>query len=110
VKVGKIEFEAFEWDDGNYLHCQTHGIQVETIEKIFEQQLLYFEDMRNSSSEKRWIAVGESGPRRLVFVAYTIRKIGRDRLLRPISARYIHRNSREEKVYEEIRKKLLARS
>jgi uncharacterized DUF497 family protein len=109
VKIGNIDFENFDWDEGNYLHCQAHGITIEEIEGFFSQELLYFEDKRNSGSEKRWIAVGKAKDKRLMFVAYTIRKLGDERLLRTISARHIHRNSKEEKVYEEIRKKLFER-
>jgi len=49
----------------------------------------------------------EIEPKRFAFVAFTIRTVGTDRLIRPISARHIHRGSKEEKIYEEIRKKLL---
>ncbi len=107
VKLEKIEYEGFDWDYGNFLHAQHHDIPFKAIEKIFEQELLYFLDIKNTSSEKRWIAVGEVQPNRFAFVAFTIRTVGTDRLIRPISARYIHRGSKEEKVYEEIRKKLL---
>lgn len=107
MKIGNIEFENFNWDDGNCLHCQDHGIEIEEIERFFNQKLLYFEDRRASGNEKRWIAVGETKDKRLMFVAFTIRRVGDARLLRPISARHIHRNSKEEKVYEEIRQKLL---
>lgn len=44
---------------------------------------------------------------RFAFVAFTIRTVGTDRLVRPISARYIHRGSKEDKIYEKIRKELL---
>lgn len=44
-----------------------------------------------------------------MFVAYTIRKLEDERLLRPLSARHVHRNSKEEKVYEEIKEKLLGK-
>lgn len=107
MKLEKIEYEGFDWDYGNFLHTQKHDIKFEAIEKVFEQTLLYFEDPKNTTSEKRWIAVGEIEPKRFAFVAFTIRTIGTDRLIRPISARYIHRGSKEEKVYEEIKKKLL---
>lgn len=109
MKVGNLDFDNFDWDDGNYSHCQAHGIGIGIIESFFTQELLYFVDKRNSDNEKRWIAVGRTQSKRLIFVAYTIRKIGDERLLRPISARYIHRNSKEEKVYEEIRKKILGK-
>jgi uncharacterized DUF497 family protein len=98
VKLEKIAYEGFDWDYGNLLHAQHHDIS---------QELLYFLDTKNTSSEKRWIAVGEIEPKRFAFVAFTIRTVGSDRLIRPISARHIHRGSKEEKVYEEIRKKLL---
>ncbi len=107
MKIEKIEFEGFDWDYGNFLHALQHDVPFAAIEKIFEKELLYFLDSKNSSSEPRWIAVGEVEPKRLAFVAFTIRTIGADRLTRPISARYIHRGSKEHKIYEEIRKKLL---
>lgn len=107
MKIEKIDFDGFDWDYGNFFHTQKHDIKFEAIEEIFEQTLLYFEDPKNTTSEKRWIAVGEIEHKRLVFVAFTIRKIGKDKLIRPISARHIHRDSKEEKIYEDIKKRLL---
>lgn len=107
VKIEKIEYEGFDWDQGNLLHAQQHDISFEVIERVFDQPVLYFLDAKNSTSVKRWIAVGEFESRRYIFVAFTMRVVGAIRLIRPISARYVHRGSKEEKVYEEIRKKLL---
>lgn len=44
VKLEKIEYEGFDWDYGNFLHAQHHDISFDAIEKIFEQELLYFLD------------------------------------------------------------------
>jgi uncharacterized protein len=38
------------------------------------------------------IAIGQTEPGRPLFVAFTIRIKGRQRFIRPISARYMHAN------------------
>jgi uncharacterized DUF497 family protein len=48
--------------------------------------------------EPRFIAIGKTGLGRFAFVAFTPRLRGSMRLLRPITARYMHR--KEIKKYE----------
>jgi uncharacterized protein len=47
-------------------------------------------DQRHSHSEERFIAVGRNEEGRPMFVAFTIRMKNGQRLVRPISARYMH--------------------
>jgi uncharacterized DUF497 family protein len=37
-----------------------------------------------------WLAIGKSGSGRTIFLVFTIRQQGGQRLIRPISARYMH--------------------
>ena len=47
------------------------------------------------------LAIGQAGTGRFVLVAFTLRRRGRDTLIRPISARYMHK--REVEHYERQR-------
>lgn len=47
-------------------------------------------DLKHSGKEDRLIAVGRTGAGRPLFVVFTIRMRGRHRLIRPVSARYMH--------------------
>ena len=48
--------------------------------------------------ERRFLAIGFGAAGRHVLVVFTIRVVGEDRLIRPISARYMHR--KEVAYYE----------
>ena len=58
MQFTKILFNGFEWDLGNSEKAQKHGVSLQEIEKVFLQKVLYFEDIRNSGHEKRFILVG----------------------------------------------------
>jgi uncharacterized DUF497 family protein len=45
---------------------------------------------RTAGPETRFNAVGRTGEGRHAFIVFTIRQVGLDSLLRPISARYMH--------------------
>ena len=51
-----------------------------------------------STTEDRFIAIDRTGTGRPLFVAFTIRVKGRQRFVRPISARYMH--AKEIESYE----------
>ncbi len=105
VRLNRIFFDGFDWDSGNYQHCQHHCVDIDEIEFFFNQELLYFEDKRHSVNEKRWIAVGLTRKKRYLFVAYTLREIGKENLIRPISARFCHK--KEQVIYEKIKEELI---
>lgn len=55
-------------------------------------------DLEHSAVEDRFIAVGRNHDGRPMFVAFTLRRVGARTLVRPISARYMHR--KEIEAYE----------
>ena len=54
---------------------------------------------KRSAGEDRLIAVGRTSAGRPLFVAFTIRKKDKRRLIRPVMARYMH--AKEIAAYEE---------
>ncbi|MGH6735177.1 MAG: BrnT family toxin [Methyloceanibacter sp.] len=89
MKVGDL---AFDWDDGNRQKCEQHGLSVLEIESVFQGPLSVFPDPAHSGEEERFIGIGTSGQGRSVFVVFTLRKRAEDSVLvRPISARYMHK-------------------
>jgi uncharacterized DUF497 family protein len=93
-----LQFYGFVWDDGNRAKCQKHGVSIAEIEALFMQGPLVAPDPKHSPDEDRLIAVGKTIAGRPLFVAFTLRtKLGR-RLIRPVSARYMH--AREAAAFE----------
>ena len=81
---------GFDWDEGNRAKCQKHGISITQIEALFAHNPRIAPDPKHSVDEDRLIAVGEIDTGRPIFVAYTIRMKNRQRLIRPVTARYMH--------------------
>ncbi|MGO9075462.1 MAG: BrnT family toxin [Terriglobales bacterium] len=93
-----LQVRGFDWDDGNRSKCQKHGVSVAEIEALFMQGPRVAPDPKHSADEDRLIAVGNTGTGRRLFVAFTMPiKEGR-RLIRPVTARYMH--AREIAAYE----------
>jgi uncharacterized DUF497 family protein len=90
-------FSGLDWDAGNLLKCQKHGVSVQEIEELFYSKPLFSPVAERSPPEKRFVAVGTSGEGRMLFVIFTFREIDGDRLARPISARYMH--AKEAKLW-----------
>lgn len=90
---------GFEWDRGNRKKCQEHGVSVAEIEDLFTRPVMVLPDLAHSRTETRLRAIGKTTTGRSVFLIFTIRKKGRKRLIRPISARYMH--AKEIRHYEE---------
>ncbi len=82
---------GFDWDDGNRAKCLRHGVSIEEIESLFSSSIALFPDARHSKSEDRVKAIGTSATGRYFFAVFTFRKRGDETLIRPISARYMHR-------------------
>lgn len=90
---------GFDWDDGNRDKCQKHGMSPKEIEAVFTGPVLILPDRENSSGERRSRAIGRTPSGRHAFVVFTWRaERGGSALLRPISARYMHK--REVEAYE----------
>ena len=90
---------GFAWDSGNRKKCLAHGVSIAEIEDLFTRPVMVLPDPAHSQSETRLRAIGKTTEGRSVFLVFTIRKKGRKRLIRPISARYMH--TKEIRHYEE---------
>jgi hypothetical protein len=86
---------GFEWDDSNVQKCQRHGVAIAEIEAFFRGSPRVVPDERHSEAEDRFVAVGRDSQRRPMFVVFTIRWRSSQRLIRPISARRMHKKEIE---------------
>ena len=93
-----LQFHGFDWDSGNIAKCQKHGLSVALIESLFARPLAIVPNAADSREESRFCAVGQTGTGRRVFLVFTLRRKGDEQLIRPISARYMHK--REIQAYE----------
>jgi len=92
------EFSGFDWDAGNRSKCRKHGLSTGQIEKLFESPVAVLPDAVHSQREPRFRAIGRAANGRAVFVVFTMRQRAGVLLIRPISARYMHR--KEIATYE----------
>lgn len=90
--------QGFDWDAANIDKCEKHGVSIETIEDVFTRPLQILGDVRHSNLEERYIAVSTMSDGRGIFVGFTYRPGKRGLLIRPITARYMHK--RELAKYE----------
>jgi uncharacterized DUF497 family protein len=90
-----MEFDGFEWDRGNRAKCQKHGVSIGEIESLFRGIPLVGPDKAHSAAEERFRAAGITEKGHPLFVVFTWRQKRKKRLLRPISARYMHRKEFE---------------
>lgn len=94
---GRID--GFDWDAGNREKCRKHGVSLTEIERLFTGGPLAIRpDPAHSRDEERFLAIGKTARGRSVFLVFTIRERRGARLIRPISARYMHR--KEVEAYE----------
>jgi len=89
---------GFDWDRGNLAKCRRHGVEIADIEELFRRILWVTPDPSHSTRESRFRAIGTDVKGRHVFVAFTLRAVTGGMLIRPISARYMHK--REVLHYE----------
>jgi uncharacterized protein len=94
-----LGFAGFDWDAGNRAKCEKHGVSVAEVEGLFSRPLLIIPDASHSQSEERLRAIGKTASGRSVFLIFTIRVRAGKRVIRPVSARYMHR--KEVRHYEE---------
>ncbi|HEX4157859.1 MAG TPA: BrnT family toxin [Rhizomicrobium sp.] len=94
-----MDFAGFDWDAGNREKCSKHGVTTEAIEQLFLRGLIVLPDEVHSQDEQRFRAIGRMADGRGVFVVFALRQRGTGKLVRPISARYMH--EKELKRYEE---------
>jgi uncharacterized protein len=94
-----LQFDGFDWDRGNRTKCQKHGLSVAVIESLFARPLAIIPSTADSRGESRFCAVGQTSDGRRIFLVFTLRKgdkhSGDKQLIRPISARYMHKKEIE---------------
>jgi hypothetical protein len=93
-----MEFDGFNWDQGNTEKCRKHGVSIEDIERAFFGDMRVGPDVRHSVGEQRFRAVARADEGRALFIVFTMRRLGSDKLIRPLSARYMR--AREVEAYE----------
>ena len=94
VKLGKVI--EFEWNEANQeKNWLKHRVSAkESEEAFYDNKKLLLEDIKHSKKEKRFILIGETGNRRMLFTVFTIR----NEKIRIISSR--DTNRKEEDLYE----------
>jgi len=90
-----MEIAGFDWDDGNRSKCQKHGVSQAAIESVFRGPIAVLPDPQHSKSEVRFQAIGKSDDGRWIFLVFTLRAQQNKRLVRPISARFMHKKEVE---------------
>ena len=91
--------KGFEWDPGNWKKSELkHGISAVEAEEVLLANPLCQVDARHSEDEQRYVALGETGDGRKLFVSFTIRRSR----VRIISARPM---SRKERMFHDQAKK-----
>lgn len=90
---------GFDWDEHNLDKCCKHGVSRDEIEDVFRRHPGIFPDPAHSQDVERFRAIGTTRLGRHIFIVFTLRlnPIGQ-RLIRPISARYMR--AREVRHYE----------
>jgi uncharacterized DUF497 family protein len=91
---------GFDWDDANTKKCQKHGVSIAEIELLFMSVPIVHPDRKHSRAEARYTAVGRTETGRGILVIFTFREKHGMRVIRPISARYMH--SWEIDYYESL--------
>jgi uncharacterized DUF497 family protein len=90
-----MEIAGFDWDDGNRSKCQKHGVSQATIESVFRSSIAVLPDPLHSKSEERFKAIGKSNDGRWIFLVFTLRTQRDKSLVRPLSARFMHKKEVE---------------
>lgn len=86
-----LQANGFDWDRGNLAKCEKHGLSRATIEDLFTRSLAVLPDAGHSQKETRFRAIGRTEKGRGVFIVFTLRRKADELLIRPISARYMHK-------------------
>ncbi len=89
--ANRMQVAGFDWDDGNRAKCEKHGVSPAAIEDIFRRPIALLPDHSHSKSEERFMAIGKDDEGRGIFVVFTLRMRRGKKLIRPISARYMHK-------------------
>ena len=91
-----MKIPGFDWDRGNWPKCGKHGVSREEVEQVFAGVPAIMVDPH--PREPRIRAIGRTRSGRYVFLVYALRAVHGRTLIRPISARYMHK--KESDHYE----------
>ena len=89
--MNKQKVIGFDWDHGNWPKCGKHGPSKSEIENIFYNSPALFPNITHSGTEERFKAIGKTQEGRSLYVSFTIRQSDEGNLIRPVSARYMHK-------------------
>lgn len=94
----------FEWDKGNSTKSWIkHRVSAKEQEQaFFAKDRIIIEDKKHSQQEKRFLLFSETKKGRNLILAFTIRRIDKQKKIRPISARTMNR--KEVRLYEKTLK------
>lgn len=104
MEIVKLKFHGFDWDNGNLSKLKKHRIEVEMVESCFFRDVLLYQDEIHSKGEDRFIAIGINLSNRELFIAFTFRNYRNKKLIRVISARFMH--LKEKSKYEKLKEKI----
>lgn len=95
MKVFGDQLIEFDWDKGNIgKNWKNHRVTDRESEEIFfDKNKKIMKDKLHSGEEERFILIGQTKERRLLFIAFTIR----NNKIRVISARDL--NKKEKHLY-----------
>ena len=87
---------GFDWDEGNkQKNWEKQQVEYTECEQVFfNKPLLINEDVKHSTQEQRYYALGQSDTHRTLFIVFTIR----NNKIRVISAR--DQSKKERMIYE----------
>jgi uncharacterized DUF497 family protein len=95
-----VKVDGFDWDSGNSFKNEAkHGISRETVEAFFGQRVWVAPDPKHPRTEDRFLAIGRGPGERPMIVAFTFRAARGLKLIRAISARFMH--AREIAKYDQ---------
>jgi hypothetical protein len=86
---------GFDWDASNRDKCRKHGVSLAEIERLLSGTPRIAPDGKHSRIEERFVAVGRDSRGRAMFIVFTMRLKGGETFIRPISARYMHKEEIE---------------
>ena len=78
--------------------AKSTGFRLPLSKAFSPVRLPFFPDAAHSQKERRFRAIGRTNKARGVFIVFTLRRKGDELLIRPISARYMHK--KEIEAYE----------
>ena len=71
--------------------ARSTGFRPPLYESLFTRPIAILPDAAHSQRERRFRAIGRTDKGRGVFFVFTLRRKGDELLIRPISARYMHK-------------------